>query len=53
MLSPQNHIATAGEKGTEFLLTNNLLIRAVSTLEALVYTGALQSQLKSFDYRLE
>lgn len=39
MFPPENHIATKGEKGTKFLLTNNLLIRVVWTLEALVYFG--------------
>lgn len=39
MFPPENHIATEGEKGIKFLLTNNLLIRIVWTLEAFVYFG--------------
>lgn len=39
MFPPENCISTStkGEKGMKFLLTNNLLIRVVPTLNILVY----------------
>lgn len=45
MFPPENSIATntEGEKGTKFLLKNNLLIRVIWTLKALVHFGILST----------